>query len=263
MANIVAITSKEFSDKRWHRFKLMNFAAKDTVAPLSAREASRAILSMPVGFIQSKDQFGLVALQGLESEHNLLLGPNGQWTGGYIPHHYFCYPFQMRKTNDGKLVLCIDLDSELLTSSDDELAEDFFDADGKPTKLVNDVVGFLSDHIAQLEATAQICRLLAEHRLIKPWPLKIETSNGEISLEALYCIDEERLNSLSATALKELRNVDALTLAYAQLFSMPNVQLLVKQIAKTQSEDGGSVDPLSEIGFENPDSGGTISFDNL
>ncbi len=261
MVNIVAITSKEFSDKRWHRFKLMKFAANDTVAPLSAHEASRAILSMPVGFIQKAGQFSLVALQGLESDHNLFVNQSGRWRGGYIPHHYFCYPFQMRKSTDGKLVLCIDQESELLSSKDDELAEEFFDEAGAPKKLVTDVAEFLSSHIVQLESTAKTCQLLAEHRLIKPWPLQVETSKGGIALEALYCIDEERLNSLSATALKELRNGDALSLAYAQLFSMLNVHLLVKQLDNSGQDESSAA--LSEISFESFDSDGTINFDNL
>lgn len=263
MANIVPISNKDFADKRWHRFKLMGFAEKDTIAPLTAREASRAILSMPIGFVKSNGQYSLIALQGLETKRNLLVDPGGRWRGGYIPHHYFCYPFQMRMNQDGNLILCIDAESELVTSSDDDDAERFYDEGGEPTKLVSDVVEFLSSHISQLESTARICMLLAEYRLIKPWPLKVDTNQGEIAIEALYCIDEERLNNLSATALKELRNGDGITLAYAQLFSMLNVNLLIEQINNSAGGGKDSFLQQPEIDFENPDSGGTISFENL
>ena len=263
MVNIVPITSSEFSDRRWRRFKQMTFAQKDTVAPLSVAEAPRAILSMPVGFIQKNGQYGLVGLQGLETESSLMVDQSGRWVGGYIPNHYFCHPFQLRKNQAGEFVLCIDEDSDLLTSASDEEAEPFFDDEGKPAKLVSDVLDYLRGHLSRLDNTARICKLLAEHRLIKPWPLRVDTSKGSISLEALYCVDEERMNNLSATALKELRNGDGLTLAYAQLFSMLNVHLLVKQLDSRGSSDGKNIDQIAEIDFENSDSGGTISFDNL
>ncbi len=263
MTSIVPITFKKFSDRRWQRFTKMDFAANDMLAPLSAKEVPRAILSMAIGFIQEQGVYRLVALQGLESEKNLLLNKDDRWRGGYLPHHYFCHPFLMVANEDNTLVLCIDEDNELLTDNNNSSAEEFFIADKEPTKLVADIIEFLSGHAAELKSTQKICELLSQNRLIKPWPLRVKTKKGELSIEAFYCIDEERLNSVSATALKELRNGDALTTAYGQLFSMLNVNLLVRQINDNSEADHAEKALPREINFEDPESGGLINFDNL
>lgn len=262
MTNIVPITADKFADKCWNRFKLMKFAANDTIAQISAQEAPRAILSLPIGFIKTQDTYCLVALQGLESESNLLVDATGRWRGGYLPKVYFCHPFQLRKSNDEKLILCVDEDSEFVLEGDNELAERFYE-DGVPTKPISEIANFLNQQVAQQEKTRNICAILDQHKLIKPWPVTVKTCKGEITLEALHCIDEERLNKLSATALKELRNGDALMLAFAQLFSMLNINLLVKQINNESNDEVELANQIPEIDFENSDSGGTISFDNL
>ncbi len=261
MANIVPITFEKFSDRRWHRFTKMDFAAGDTISPLTAEEVPSAILSMPIGFIEQQGAYRLVALQGLKSNNNLFVDDNGRWRGGYMPHYYFCYPFILIENESNTLVLCIDEDNALVTTEDD--GEEFFGLDKKPAKLVSDVVTFLSGYTAQTKLTQKICSLLDQNKLIKPWPIQVQTSEGEILLEQFFCVDEERLNKLSATALKELRNGDALIVAYAQLFSMLNVNLLVRQTNDNSNADAKQTGLLSEIEFGDPDSGGLISFDNL
>lgn len=261
MTSIVPISFEKFSNRRWQRFTKMDFAANDTTSLLTAQEVPNAILSMPIGFIQQGGAYRLVALQGLKSNSNLFIDDNGRWRGGYMPHCYFCYPFVLIKDKNDTQILCIDEESSLITSNNE--GEEFFDSNKKPTKLVSDVLTFLSGYSAQTNLTQKICDLLSQNKLIKPWPIKVETNTGEILLEQFFCIDEERLNKLSATALKELRNDDALIVAYAQLFSMLNVKLLVRQTNDNSSTDANQTNLLPEIGFGDPDSGGSISFDNL
>jgi hypothetical protein len=67
---------------------------------------------------------------------------------------------------------------------------------------------------------------LQMHKLVKPWPVKLKTESGETMVEGLHCIDETALNALPPDALLELRNTGALALAYCQLLSMQNLQLL-------------------------------------
>lgn len=262
MANIVPISAEQFANKRWQRLKTMHFAANDITVPITAQEAARAILSMPIGFVRTPNSYNLVALLGLESEKNLMIDAAGKWRGGYLPQYYLCRPFLIRKSTDDKLVLCIDEDDELITSIDDLDAEKFY-ADGAPTTVVSEIASFLTKRVYHFEATTQMCVLLEQHKLIKPWPIKANTKRGELQIEAMYCIDEERLNKLSGTALKELRNSDALLLAYAQLFSMLNIHLLVDQTNGEDSVDYTAGNQGPEISFEGPDAGGTISFENL
>lgn len=261
MPTIKPISLEHFANKRWIRFTNFNFAANDMICEISAHEVLKAALGMPVCFIKHEGKFVLVALQGLESNKNLYIAGDGRWRGRYIPHRYLCHPFLTLENTDGNQVLCIDEESEFLTDASNSSAEIFFDTEGKPSKQMTELVNFLSGHAYRLKTTREICDLLVQHKLIKPWDLRVQTAKTGIQLQEIYCIDEERLNSLSATSLKELRNKDALMLAYNQLFSMLNVSLLANQIqpdSKTLTLDSLSDD----IVFGSNDSG-TISFDNI
>jgi len=62
--------------------------------------------------------------------------------------------------------------------------------------------------------------LLAEHELIEAWPLNIQNAEGESQpVSGLFRIKEAALKGVTADALKTLQEGNALSLAYAQLFS--------------------------------------------
>lgn len=261
MPNIKPITLEHFSDKRWIRYTDFYFAARDMVCAITAQEVLKAALGAPIGFVKNGNNFELVVLQGLEANKNLYISDQGKWLGRYIPHHYLCYPFIVLEDETGKQVLCIDEDSGLVDDDTNESAEIFFDSDDKPSQQMVDMVEFLSGHKNRLKVTRDICTLLTNNKLIKPWQLSAITPKGEVQIQELYCIDEDRLNALSATSLKELRNKDGLIVAYGQLFSMYNVTLLARQL-QPESQLPNSA-PLSEEVLFGSNDNGTISFDNL
>ncbi len=76
---------------------------------------------------------------------------------------------------------------------------------------------------------------LAEADVISEWPLKIQDGDQEKSVTGLYRIDEEKLNTLEDEKFLKIRKAGALPIAYAQLFSMGNIQNFL-QLAKTHEQ---------------------------
>lgn len=72
MANLQPITLSRHRDQRWARYTDYRFAAADTLAPLVVQELPKALMSLPIGFIEQPDGYGLVAVQSLQPGQNLL-----------------------------------------------------------------------------------------------------------------------------------------------------------------------------------------------
>lgn len=264
MPKLVPVSLDKFSTRRWVRYLDYSFAAWDVFAFITAHEAIKALLGMPLAFILRNGNYRLITLQGLESQINLFVNPNKKWRGLYIPHCYLCYPFYLIENERNESVLCVDEDSGLIKDDGLRANEAFFGEDGKPAASVSEVLGFLSNHNAEMESTIKSCALLQELRLIKPWLLKVKSAKGDIQLEGVFCIDEERLNSLSASSLKELHKSNALALAYAQLFSMQNIKLLVQALDSDFSQMSKNTKPMApEINFGTMNTDGLLNFDNL
>ncbi len=225
MPNIQVISHARHTTMRWKRFTSYDFAAKDACAALVVQELAHAMLHVPIAFLASADAYVPVAVQGLALGQNLFVNHDGRWLGSYVPMVYRCHPFAYAETTPGQQVLCFDEDSGLLSPTE---GESFFDADGKPSTAVSEVMGFLGQMTAGRQQTQRICALLQKHNLFEPWPIKIVGEHGEQALAGLYRINEAAMNKLPADAFIELRDAGALVCVYCQLLSAPHLQTLGK-----------------------------------
>ena len=50
---------------------------------------------MPIAFIEQAGRFVPMAMMCPMPEHNLFVGPDGQWLGGYVPASLRSYPFRL------------------------------------------------------------------------------------------------------------------------------------------------------------------------
>lgn len=258
MPDIQAVSRERHSNKRWQRYTSYAFAANDAVAPLVIQELTKAAAVLPVGFMASGDHFMPVAVQGLAPGANLWVAPNGRWLGGYIPAVYRAYPFKLANAPDNQQVLCVVENSGLLSDTD---GEPFFDEAGEPTQAIKDVLSFLTQVAINHQATHRACAALQKHSLIKPWPIKLNTDQGNQTIEGLHTIDETALSQLPAEALVELRDADALLAAYCQLMSTQHLQKLGELIKKHAQHDSTALQTSAgELDLEFLNDGGTVSF---
>ncbi len=216
------ITKSGFAAQGWRRYDSYAFAANDAVVPLVVQELAKACMSLPIAFLRQNDAFVPHAVQGLEPGRNLFV-VNGKWVAPYTPAAYRGYPFALAKGEDDQLHLCIDMDSGLVGADGDQ---PFFDEAGEAAKPVKDALNFLQQIHNNRAVTVRVCAALAAEDLFQPWPLKVQTADGERNIEGLFRIDEARLNSLDPEALARVQKAGGLPVAYCQLLSMGNIQTL-------------------------------------
>lgn len=224
MPNFQVVSRERYGNKRWLRYTSYAFAMKDAVLPLALAELPKAIMTLPIGFIELGGDFMPVAIMGLQPEKNLFVAPDGRWIQSYIPAACRGYPFRLAKLPDGQQVLCFDEDSGLL--SDGSEGELFFSESGEPAPVATQVFEFLVHTEQSRQHTAAACALLREKNLIKPWPLTVRSDAGEQHIGGLFQIDEEALNQLPAEDLKAVRDAGGLTVAYCQMLSMQHLPVL-------------------------------------
>lgn len=261
MSTIHPVSVSRHAGKRWQRYPNYVFAAGDAVCPLAALELSKAAMSMPLAFMMSGDELLPVAVQGLQSGENLFVAADGRWLGSYIPAAYRGYPFVLAGGEGGQQVLCVDEGSGLLH---DDLGEPFFSEDTRPSAVLAEVLNFLTQVATSREATRRICALLQKFGVVQVWPLKLQTAEGERSVEGLWRIDEAALAVLSDEDFLVLRSAGALPLIYSQLLSMQHIAHL-GQLARSRAEAvrqaARPVEGILDLEFLNR--GETISFGNL
>lgn len=266
MPNYQAISPERHAHQRWQRYSTYAFAAAESVVPLAAAEVPKAVMTLPMAFIEQAGGFIPVAVLGLQPGKNLFVAPDGRWAGSYIPAAFRSYPFRLAKTEDGRQVLCIDEDSGLVTGG--PTGENFFTEDGQPAQAVLDILNFLNRVEQSRLATVAACAALQKHNLIRAWQVTLKTDAGEQQIAGLFQIDEAALNQLPGEALLEVRQAGALPLAYCQLLSMQHLPQLGGLIeahvkAAAQALAAQRIAPGGNLDLEFLNQSGTISFAGL
>lgn len=265
MPNYQALSKKTHAGQRLQGNNSYSFASGDALAPLVQQEMAKACTQLPIAFVAIGDSFVPMAVQGFEPGKNLRVGPNGKWLGYYIPALYRGYPFALLPDQNGKLALCFDEDSKQVNKVNGEA---LFDAEGQPSQTTQNILKFLQQIEQNRQLTQRLCESLAEHKLLKPWPIKVQTEDGqEKTIAGLLCVDEAALNKLGYTALQGLQGSGALAMAYMQLISMQHlvgVANLARALAaqKTNAAEQSLVNQASgELDLEFLNGNGTFSFD--
>lgn len=252
------LDAKRDAGHGWKRLSSYRFAARDLLAPLLLAELQSALPYYAFAFVRRApgEAFVLVALLGLHAQENLYVNQQGRWLAGYIPGVYRTYPFFLQPVagEGGQPVsaLAFNRDSGLYLENPGAAADEerFFEDHGQPMPLVSQVLKTLRENLHTRQLTDNAVNALAEADLLAPWPLAIDNPNPEQPLvQGLFRIDKSKLIALPGESLKSLNEIGALTIAYAQLFSMPRLAVLPflykhKQAAKPVSPAQVDLDKL-------------------
>jgi hypothetical protein len=245
MPTITPIARSRHSSKFWRRNKHYSFASKNAVAPLALAELPQATRLLPVCFIAQGEDFVPAAVLGLAPGENLLVAPNGDWLGPYIPAVFRSYPFALARAEEDREVLCIDEDSGLVT--DEAQGEAFFADNGEPSKAVADIMTSLQQLRANQLATRLVCANLKEHGLFRPLPLTVKRPSGEQRVDGLYCIDEAAFNALPDEAFLKVRAAGGLPVIYCHLLSLQLLPALA-DLAGARAEAATRQLPINAAG---------------
>jgi hypothetical protein len=220
------VTAERHASRWWHAPSSYSWAARDAVVPLVGSELARAALHLPVAFMRQHDAMAPFAVVGLEAGVSLFIAHDGTWTGGYVPAALRCRPFALVPTEDGRRVLCIDEQAGRVGADKGGSGQPFFSDEGKISPALQQFMDFLSSVESSRELTLKSSAALDHCGVLVPWEITIQTDSGMRRVDGLFRVDEEKLGQLDDQAFLELRKTGALALAYAQLLSAANLQLL-------------------------------------
>jgi SapC len=223
MPKLVAVSRDTHAQKVWQRPANYLFAAKEPLVPIVLAEVMHVGSWMPITFIQRAGRYVPTAMMCPMPEHNLFIGPDGQWLGGYVPSSLRTYPFCLvRPQGSEQMTLCVDEDSGVVKDAD-EKGESFFTADGKPSPSTAKLLEFLGQIESNRMATDLAMAALVEEGVIDPWALEVEVGGKKAAINGLHRVSESKLGQVSDEVFLKLRKTSALPLAYAQLMSMAQI----------------------------------------
>lgn len=210
------------------------FARKLNSVPLMAVEFPQAAPEYAVVFAQSGDDVVPVVILGARQNENLYLSSDDAWQAKYIPAFIRRYPFVFSPSEDGKtFTLCVDEAFQGLNYMGRGQA--LFDAEGKHTPYVDNVLKFLQEYRSQFLRTQAFCKKLKELDLLEPMQAQFTLGTGEkMSLTGFLVVDRKRLKALPAETLHQLAATDELELIYLHLQSMLNFNTVKNRLIETQ-----------------------------
>jgi hypothetical protein len=211
------------------------FARGINSVPLMAVEFPQAAPEYAIVFAQNGAEVLPVVILGARSGENLFVKEDESWNASYLPAFVRRYPFIFSSSEDGKtFTLCVDEAFQGLNYLG--RGEALFDAEGKQTPYVDDVLKFLQEYRAQFMRTQAFCRKLVELQLLEPMRAQFTLGTEKMSLGGFQAIDRAKLKALSGDKLAELAATDELELIYLHLQSMRNFSVVKDKLVLTRSQ---------------------------
>lgn len=258
MSNYVALSKTAHADKAFLKADTFRHAAGDLFIPLLLEELAHVLPTITMAFRKTpnlQDTFEVGALQSVIPGKNLYVTPDGRWIGGYIPAAYRGYPFAiLPEAGTGKPALHFNQDSGLLAAKNDPDAKPFFNDDGELTPFMKNVLTFLEHCARGKEVTQTAVNALAQHQLLMPWEINITKDGTQSQIEEeLFRINEAALKKLTPAVLHFLHQSNALTVAYAQIFSQHRLSGLAKLYQLHEKLDSTTTIPDIDVLFGEKD----------
>jgi hypothetical protein len=205
------------------------------VARVFPSEFIQLQMEYPLFFIRNKEagNFEPIALLGFSDKENLYLSNSG-WDAGYGPLSIERGPFLIglqERVVDGvpseAPVVHIDLDHPSVSESEGERV---FLPHGGESPLLERISSVLMSIHQGHEAARSLSEMLVGMELIESLMLEVELRDGsKQSLKGLYTINEDKLQSLNASALEALHRKGHLRDVFMMLASLPNVSKLIER----------------------------------
>jgi hypothetical protein len=211
------------------------FARGINSVPLMAVEFPQAAPEYAIVFAQNGAEVLPVVILGARSGENLYVKEDDSWNASYLPAFIRRYPFIFSANEDGKtFTLCVDEAFQGLNYLG--RGEALFDAEGKQTPYVDNVLKFLQEYRAQFLRTQAFCRKLVELDLLEPMRAEFTLTGEKMSLGGFQAVDRAKLKALSGDMLAQLAATDELELIYLHLQSMRNFSVVKDKLVLTRSQ---------------------------
>lgn len=232
MQALIAVSPEAFAGQFWKHPGHYQYAVTTSFVPLSAAELRKAAAHLPLAFVQIAGEWQLVAILSLLENTNLLVGPQGQWLGGYVPAALRAYPFRLvRDEQQQGLVLATEATGAHLVPASE--GQPFFEQNGLPSAELQRVMNFLIELENGRVQITRAANALAAAGVLTPWELVASHNGQDQKVAGLFHVNDAALAALQPDQLVRLQAEGGLPVAYAQLFSEEQFSRL-QQAIQTQ-----------------------------
>lgn len=206
------------------------FARDLNSVPLLAAEFVAAAHDFPIVFAGDGNAVFPSALLGFAADRNLFVGPDGEWTGGYVPAFLRRYPFVFSESDDRKtFTLCIDEGFEGVNQQG--RGERLFDNDGERTQYLQAKLDFVVQFQSQHARTTEFCRRLLELGVLEPGEARMTRANGQpLVLGGFMILNRDRFKAIPDDTLNAMFRNDELELCFLHFQSLRNIDALSRRL---------------------------------
>lgn len=204
---------------------LPEFAKHTNSLPISLSEVAEACHDFPLVFVPQKDtnQYVLVAILGMADKENLFVTGDTWRPETYLPAYVRRYPFCMtRVTLEG-----VQQSQRLVCVEKDFLSPDgisMFDAPGQQTPQWARFMDFMNNYETDVEATIKFCSTVRDFKLLEPMALQATVNGQNLSLDGMFRISFDRMNTLNSSEIKTLYRMGILGMIYHHISSLSRFQ---------------------------------------
>lgn len=242
---IVPITLDNHKELKVKQIDNFNFVKDIHLASVMVHEFSRSAATYPIVFLEDKtnDKFRPVVMLGLEAGENLFI-QDGKWQASYIPAIVRRYPFALSKAQEDRYVICIDEESDFVSTED---GEPIFDENGEASKIIDRVKKYLTE-LQQMDLfTDKFCEDMKADNMFTPLNMKVRVGNEIKNVSGAYVINEERFRDVSNDKFIELREKNYIPIIYSHLSSLAQIERLLTFKDKSRAVTEKIEDRFEEI----------------
>lgn len=206
------------------------FAGQTQFIPAVVDEFVPACRELAIVFMPGTGRPNAVFVVGFSAGHNLLVTPEGEWDGSYVPAFVRRYPFIRGDVEGSEPIICIDPTYDGLN---EERGEAFFDGEAQ-TPYLQAQVGFVNAYFEASRRSEEFADLMQKLELMKTVSIDVKSPGNSLALHGMQAIDEEKLNALPAKEFERLRKAGWLPAIYAHLISLGSIGRLSARFDATR-----------------------------
>lgn len=222
---LTTLDSQQHAALRFSAKQPYGFARQQVLIPVVASEVTRVAREMPILF--PKGEGVPQALAGMPPGINAHVKDTGHWLGRYIPAHIRRYPFML-----APLPKSADSDEQRYAVQFDATAPHFespdghrlLDDNGKPTGVLKKIQQVLTALMRDHAHTRMLVGQLDRAGLLVENSVTLGQGDNAQSISGVRVLDSAAFDALESAMLATLRDSGALSLVYAHLLSLSNLE---------------------------------------
>ncbi len=235
MTTLTALRADTHAPLKVSTDRAITYATGRHMIPLHIGEVSRAMMDFPIliSRLQGQGTYALSALTSFTAGANAFL-VDGVWQSAFQPSEMQVFPFTLMRGEDGEPVLAIDQSMPVFSTEDGEA---LFEGN-QPALWLEQLQKQLLSIADHTGLTRHFLDTISELGLISQIVITLHQANGEANkISGLNTINEDKLKSLSPEELAELNAKGFLGPLYAILFSIFQLNALIRRFNAQAGSD--------------------------